>query len=142
MIFAKNSHFFILFLSKNKAPANVDQNSKVGKGSASGITTQQNMLNIFEILDGIEYLPVNNSVFLEIQSFMNHVLSHFQYAMPDNTGAMMFFFDDYLVFSGLQHNEARIIKKYMPMFLDEQSKELNMKQPFAKFFKFSFYISF
>jgi len=81
-------------------------------------------LSIFEVLDGIEFLPVDASIFLKIQSFINHTQDQF----PEIYGAM-FFYEDNLIFSGITHEEARIIKRYMPGYLDERFKQLNCKMP-------------
>lgn len=55
---------------------------------------------------------------------MNHVQDQFEAIC----GAM-FFYDENLVFSGVTHDEARIIKRYMPSYLDDRFKQLKKKIP-------------
>jgi hypothetical protein len=106
--------------------------------------------NIFNILDGIQFLPVDPTVFLAVQSFMNQTTNFFNKRAPliarqarhsplvnahikenkpqvpkQTIRATMFFFDHYLLFSGgISHEEARIITNYMPVLLEDRFKEM------------------
>ncbi len=106
-------------------------------------------MNIFNILDGIHFLPVDPNVFLSVQSFMNQTANHFNKRAPtqqrqtrhlpvmnphlvtkqespkQTIRATMFFFDHYLLFSGgISHNEAKIVTNYIPVVLEERCKEM------------------
>ncbi|KAL0482649.1 vacuolar fusion protein CCZ1 [Acrasis kona] len=107
------------FFSKPVLPANISSS-----------------MNVFNVLDGIHFLPVDPSLFLHVQSFINTTCNTFNKPstnlspspeVPRNAiHAAMFMFDHYLLFSGgINHEEVRTISNYMPSLLEDRFRELN-----------------
>jgi len=65
-------------------------------------------LDLFNTLEGIQFLPVDKNVYLRIQSFINLTEDHFpklQYAA--------FLYRDHLVWSGLEQDDMRTVYSYI-----------------------------
>ena len=101
-----------------------------------------NNWNLFDILGGINFMPVQTNEFLSVQSFINQATSKFcTFSKPKQKNSQLdikpepvdnpvirgclFFFDSYLLFNGLSQMEARIISQNIPSITEERMKYLN-----------------
>jgi hypothetical protein len=64
--------------------------------------------DIFTALDGIQFLPVNKNVYLQVQSLINSTENAFEQIRHS-----AFIYKDHLVWSGLEQDEMRIMYKYI-----------------------------
>jgi hypothetical protein len=75
-------------------------------------------VDLFTSLDGIHFLPVDKTVYLKVQSFINGIENHF----PE-IQCTTFLFHEYLVWSGLDQDSMRVLYSFFSMFGIHQSSE-------------------
>lgn len=73
--------------------------------------------DILDLMNGFHFLPVDSKVFLRIQSTMNQVENLF-----DGVRGSIFFYDRFLIFSGIAHSEAQAISQYITAILEGTNK--------------------
>eukprot|EP01095_Lingulamoeba_sp_RSL-Kostka_P001989 TRINITY_DN12839_c0_g1_i1.p1 TRINITY_DN12839_c0_g1~~TRINITY_DN12839_c0_g1_i1.p1 ORF type:complete len:465 (+),score=121.41 TRINITY_DN12839_c0_g1_i1:17-1411(+) len=68
--------------------------------------------DMFTTLDGIQFLPVDQNIFLRIQSFINLIINAFQ-----QIEYVVFLYQDQIVWSGLEQNDIQVLYRYLIKFL-------------------------
>lgn len=80
-------------------------------------------VNLYYTLEGIQFLPVDRNVYLQIQCFINHCEQIF----PDIEYSC-FLYKDHLVWSGLELGDMRVIYKiFISHFYEEKSPFLPLQ---------------
>ncbi|KAL9643347.1 hypothetical protein ABK040_014802 [Willaertia magna] len=106
--------------------------------------------NIFNLLNGLQFLPIQTNSFLIIQTFMNRLFQFtlqnwtlnlinntLQSTVVNNTTTLqqpkiiggLFFYENYLIFNGnVTHEDCKIISDHLFLLLDDKLKKVNVTQ--------------
>jgi hypothetical protein len=74
--------------------------------------------DIFDLMNGFHFLPVDCKVFLKIQSTMNQVEN-----LYDGVRGSIFFYENFLLFSRITHSEAQAISQYISAILEGRASK-------------------
>jgi hypothetical protein len=81
--------------------------------------------SIFNILTGLNFLPVDTQTFLSIQSIFNQIEFIFS-----NIGHIIFEYENYILFTSLKHEEVVNLQKYLSLIIKDKNENVGFLTDF------------